>query len=344
MKPRPAEIDRLLSTPSPAVRALLVYGPDEGLVQERVRTAMAAVVPDVSDPFRVAELSAASLNQDPARLRDEANALSLIGGDRVVRVRGAADAQAALFRDFLADGGGAALVVVESGDLAKSSTLRKLFEAANNAAAIACYADDPADVARLLESALRTAGLKIDPEARDLVISSLGADRGVTRSEIDKLVLFATGRATDTISIDDVIAMVPDASGFSLDDVSFAAADGDLPSLERALTRCWSDDESPVAVLRTLSRHFHRLQQVRLAVDGGSGVQQAIGALRPPVFFRRVQLLERQARLWSGRAVTTVLSRLLQEEMAVKRTGAPDTAIASKVALDIALLARRLKS
>ena len=74
-----------------------------------------------------------NLSSDPARLADEAAAISMLGGRRAVRVRGAGNGLAALFEGFLECPPGDALVVVEAGDLPKSSALRKAFEEAENA-------------------------------------------------------------------------------------------------------------------------------------------------------------------------------------------------------------------
>ena len=69
----------------------------------------ARVCPDLRDPFRVAELTAAALAADPARLADEAAQISLMGGRRVVRVREAGDALAQLCGRFLANAPGLAI-------------------------------------------------------------------------------------------------------------------------------------------------------------------------------------------------------------------------------------------
>ena len=124
-----------LRRPDPAVRAILVYGPDAGLVRERGRILAQSVVADIADPFRVTEIEAKALADDPAQLADEAAALSLTGGRRVVRITGAADRLSALFADFLAHSPGEALVVVEAGDLPGRASLRKAFEAAPAAGA-----------------------------------------------------------------------------------------------------------------------------------------------------------------------------------------------------------------
>ncbi len=83
------EADRYAANPPKGLMAALVYGPDAGLVQERAEKLLKSVVPDLTDPFNVADLSEAVLLADPARLADEAAAISMMGGRRVVRVRGA---------------------------------------------------------------------------------------------------------------------------------------------------------------------------------------------------------------------------------------------------------------
>jgi len=137
-----ARIEAFLRQPDPAVRAVLVYGPDQGLVRERVERLMRGVVADLSDPFRVAELRAAQLKESPAALADEAAAIAMGGGRRVVVLREAADGQSASLASFLANPRGDSLVVVEAGELGPRSSLRKLVEGADNAAALACYGDE----------------------------------------------------------------------------------------------------------------------------------------------------------------------------------------------------------
>ena len=136
-----------LARPDPDIRAVLLYGPDAGLVRERADALARAICPDPRDPFRVAELAAATLVGDPARLADEAAQISLMGGRRVIRVRDAGDALAPLFTRFLADALGDSLVVAEAGDLPGRSALRRAFDEAPRGAAIGCYPDSARDLA-----------------------------------------------------------------------------------------------------------------------------------------------------------------------------------------------------
>jgi DNA polymerase-3 subunit delta len=115
MKLAAARVTEFLRRPDPAVRAVLLYGPDAGLVRERADLLARLVCPDLQDPFRVAELGGAQLAADPARLADEVAAQSLIGGRRVVRVREAGDGLAKLFAGTIDEAPGDGFVVAEAG-------------------------------------------------------------------------------------------------------------------------------------------------------------------------------------------------------------------------------------
>src|SRR5678816_2901131 len=117
MKLSAGRVDAFVKKPDPKIRAVLVYGPDSGQVREHAKALVVGAAGDASDPFRVAELTGAALREDPTRLIDEANALSLMGGRRAVWVREATDGLASLFEALLQGLEFESLVVAEGGDL-----------------------------------------------------------------------------------------------------------------------------------------------------------------------------------------------------------------------------------
>lgn len=139
MKISAGQIERFLRAPDPRMATVLVHGPDDGVVRERVDRLVRAVVDDPGDPFRTTELTVEVLRGEPARLADEARSLCLMGGRRVVRLRQATDQATPACRTLLALDALEALVIIDAGELGPSSSLRRLIEGASNAAAIACY-------------------------------------------------------------------------------------------------------------------------------------------------------------------------------------------------------------
>lgn len=332
------EADRFVANPPPALTAALAYGPDAGLVQERAETLAKHVVPDLTDPFNVADFSEAALLADPARLADEAAAISMMGGRRVVRVRGATNAGAEIFERYLGDIKGDALVVVEAGDLAKSAALRKLFEADSRAAAIACYPDSARDLAEVVRAGLRAEGLSIAPDALEDALARLGSDRGVTRRELEKLALYARGQSQ--VSIEDVRAVMGDEAEARSEVACDAAAAGDFTRLDRELERLWVSDVSPAQVLRGAMGHFQKLLMVRESTQRGEALDMALKKLRPPLHFSRAASFKAQAQRWTGERLGEALDMLLDAEAQTRTTAVPAQAVTARTLMNIAAMAR----
>lgn len=336
--PKAGDVERFVERPPSSIIAVLVFGPDRGLVTERANRLAKSVVPDLTDPFRVADLDEGTLDSDPARLADEAQALSMTGGRRVVRVRGAGNSHTGVFEAVLDQPVGDALIVAEGGDLNKSSSLRKLFTEADNAAAIACYPDSPRDLADVVRNALKAENLTISAEALDDAVSRLGSDRGVTRRELDKLILYAKDKKR--IEVEDIRAIMGDEAEARAEEMCDAAGEGDFRRLDIALERLWVAETSPIAVVRTALGHFQRLAQAVAEKNRGDSLDNAMRKFRPPVHFSRVNSFKAQANRWTEPKLLAALDMLLETEALCKTTGVPAEAACGRALLNIAAMAR----
>ncbi|HSS12297.1 MAG TPA: DNA polymerase III subunit delta [Rhizomicrobium sp.] len=332
------EADRYVANPPKGLMAALVYGPDAGLVQERAEKLLKSVVPDLTDAFNVADLSETVLLADPARLADEAAAISMMGGRRVVRVRGAGNDLAELFEGFLDDPKGDALVVVEGGDLAKTGALRKLFDGHKTAIAVQCYPDSVRDLGDVVRDALRAEGLSIAPDALEDAVSRLGSDRGVTRREIEKLLLYMHGHKQ--VTLEDVRAVMGDEAEARSESACDAAGSGDLVKLDRELERLWVSDTQPAQVLRSAMGHFQKLVQAREGAARGESLDNVMKRLRPPVHFSRTTSFKAQAQRWSTDKLGEALDMLLDAEAMTRTTGVPAEAVTGRTLMNIAAMAK----
>jgi len=332
-------LDAFVANPGAGVRAVLVYGPDAGLVRERSDALMRSAVPDLSDPFLVAELAADSIVRDPALLADEAAAIALTGGRRAVRVRDCGDTLAKAVESMLAGPFGDSLLVLQAGELGPRSALRRLMEDGEATAAVPCYADESRDIDRVVRETLSAAGLTVSADANAYLAANLGSDRAITRSELEKLALYARGAGE--VGLDDAMAVIGDSAALSLDDLCFAAMDGDMAAVDHALDRSLQEGQSEVAILRAVSRHLLRLQLTADRVARGDSPDRAVKALRPPVFFKRESQFRRQAEGWSGARIARALDLALQAEMSCKSTGIPAAAVCGRALLQIAALGRQ---
>lgn len=328
MKLDPRRVEAFLTDPG-ACRVVLLYGEDSGLVRERAETLVRAVVGALDDPFRVAELT----REDYGRIPEEAAAMSLSGGRRVVRVRDATDAVTETVKAVFASKS-EALLVVEAAGLPSKGRLRGLVERATDGAAIACYPQTGQALEGDIRATFTVLGVTADPDALTWLAGQLGADRAVTQREAEKLALYAGDGGR--ISLADARVCVGDLAGLSLDDALFAASAGNVPAADRALELAMAEGATPVGVLRACLMHMQRLQRASSAMAGGLSAAEATKATRPPIFFQRQSSFVAALRVWPLEMLQTTCVRVWEAERACKRTGAPVDTLSRSAILGIA--------
>jgi DNA polymerase III subunit delta len=334
MKISAGQADRFVQDPGREIDAVLLYGPDSGLVRERAQILARSVVEDLSDPFLVTEIMPSDVRDDRARLADEASALSMIGGRRVVRLRDVTDSLIEAVKNLLDGREVAALSILEAGELTARSKLRKTFEEAPRAAAIACYADDAQALERVIHDTLGKFDLTVAGDALMYLCDNLGGDRMISRTELEKLAAYCQGESS--VSLEAAAACVGDSATMALDDICFASAAGNQKALLRALGRGFDEGMEPIRIIRSVTRHYMRLQFAAGVVTNGGSIESAVKALRPPVFFKQQNQFRNQLRRWSGPALASALDALLAAELDCKTTGIPAEATCERALMRLA--------
>jgi len=334
-----SDVDRFIAKPDPGQPIVLIYGPDAGLVRERVDALVRASVDDPNDPFALARIEGEELSANPSRLIEEASTVPLFGGRRAVLVKAGSRNIAAALEPVLASPSNDCRVIIEAGNLSKSAPLRALCEKAKVAAALPCYADGERDLARLIDDELRGANLTIAPDARVTLLSLLGGDRLASRNEIRKLVLYAHGK--ERIELADVMAVVSDASEMALDGVLDAAFAGPPRDVETEFAKARAGGSSPAAILSAAIRHVANLHKMRLAIDSGDSAEFAMKRGAPPVHFTREKLVGEALRAWSAPRFLRAMAQLAEASLEARRNAPLAETIAQRTLLALAVSARR---
>jgi DNA polymerase-3 subunit delta len=295
---RTSEADAFVARPDPAKPVVLVFGPDAGLVHERAEALIRNSVDDPADPFLLARIDSDELAGNSTRLVEEAQTIPMFGGRRAVWLRAGGRINIApAVEALLALPALECRVVIEAGDLRRTSPLRSLCERAKNAAAIACYADDEKALARLVDRELREAGLGIAGDARAMLLPLLGGDRQASRSELGKLILYARGK--NRIEVEDVTAVVTNASSLEVDALIDAAFAGRFAETETEFTKLTAAGTSLGQIFWAGQRHLSELHKMRLVVEEGTTVD-AVMASWPRAQFRREPQVRAALRIWTA--------------------------------------------
>ncbi|MGZ5916854.1 MAG: DNA polymerase III subunit delta [Methyloceanibacter sp.] len=324
-----ASVQRFLNAPDPRCRAVLLYGPDAGLVGERAAALAGVVAAGQGGAGEIVRLDDRDLAEDGARLEVELRTIPMFAVRKVVRVAAGSRLDVPALKALL-EGPLDGALIVEAGNLRPDSGLRRLFEAQASAAALPCYADEHT-VSGLIDEELKDAGLSIDTETRAHLMTRLGADQALSRGEVAKLALYAAGGTR--VTHDQVDAIVGDSAEIAVESFVYLVSGGDTSGALRELARLDASGMDPQAMLSALARHFIQLHRVAAAAGGRQDIDQAVKSLKPRPHFKREPAFVAHCKRWGAGRLLAALPAIQDAIRRSRRFPELDQAFAERLVL-----------
>lgn len=335
------EVDAYINKPDTKYRAILIYGPDTGLVSERANFLAKNTGVDLKDSFATIRLNADDVAEDRSRLADEAFTIGMFGGERLIRVSGTTRRNLAeAVKPVLATEISDCWIIIEAADLQKSSGLRTAFEKSKFGIALPCYQDDAKALDQLINDEITKNGLKIDRETITYLKSYLGGDRLASRNELQKLALFCYGQ--EAVTIDDINQIVGDASQFDANDIIDAVAAGNMKVLQQNIGRTIEAGISPDMLLIFTLRYFQLLYDLRSKMEQQrANAMTIVSSARPPIFYARKNVVASALSKWKMPMIERALVRLDNAAFEARANQALASSIAGTNLLALTIEAQR---
>lgn len=308
------------------IRAVLIFGPDAGQVDEYCDLAIEKLGIEKDNLFA---LDFDDLNDKQDAVFAESCSPSMFGGRKMVLISNAGDSAAKQIADLVSHPGLCATVVVTGGDLRVGGGLRSLFEGADDMAALGCYTDDARTLATLIRNELSASAgiMQITPDAMEYMTSHLGGDRGITRGFLAKIALYVDDKRI--VELSDVEKCLPDTGAADMDDFLYSLTAGHIQQTMTALDRLLYDNKEPNMLIRMLDGHFKKLQTA--VVEGQL----------PRLFWKVEDKFKQAMKIWPESEITGVLVRLNELERQLRTKGMPAEILLRDFALKLSVRAAR---
>ena len=337
MKAAKGSIGRAVDEPDSKVRFYLFHGTDESqssALGDRLVAALKASKHAIAP---------SSLRTDPALLADEASAIDMFGGAKVIWLQPAGDEIVPAVEALMETTGSESPVVAIAGRLGKTSTLLKLADSHDMALSHVSYELDARDAERLVSDLARTEGLRTQPGVAARIADACANDRRMIAQELAKLALYldASPNAPKDLGSDALDAVGADMGGDFLG-VADLALGGDVRGLSEALSRISSGDKDAIPIVRSLQRRLLMLAPIRARVDSGERVQAVMTSMGKALFWKDKPVVERMLGMWDSSGLARVSERTGALERRLMRRDAPPQAEAlGEELIAIARQARR---
>jgi len=330
-----ASIGRAVEQPNRDIRFYLFHGPDEAQSRglgARLLEALGAT------RFLV---TAGSVKSDPAVLADEAGAMSLFGGPRIIWVEPAGEDIAEGVQALLDLPAAESPVVAIAGSLRKTSALLKLSEASPLALAFASYAPEGQDAERMAIDVGRRFGLKLSPPVATRIAASCGNDQAIVAQELQKLALYidASPHAPKELDHDAIDAVGAEAEG-DFQRLGDLALGGAVAELADELARLPAAGSEAIPVVRSLQRRLLMLAPARARMERGERLDAVMTSLGRTLFWKDKATVGRMLSKWSAEDLAKLSGRAGKLERELMFSDAPEREALGEELLAIARRAR----
>lgn len=309
---------------APAVRAILLFGPDQGGVFELARLTASAA--------GTVETYSAS-DADVSFVVSSLSSLSLFGGATSIRLDAADDKHVARIESILdapfADG---AKLIITAGDIKPTSKLRKLFAARKDCVSAPLYLMKERDISRFASAYFSSQGVPMDRDASLEIASRLSGDRATATRSCEVVALHAIGRGSKTVSGVDVRAILDSVDEDGIVAPFDLALDGQMAKASLSCTRRLNSGESFVGMLRIFAMRAYKL---RALMEEGLSPRDAVAKAKPPIFWTERDMVTRLLGKLSLGKMDRILSMIDATERRIIEDRIPVEAAMPALMLDI---------
>ena len=329
-----AQVENYCKRPDLNIKAILVYGSNEGLISEYMQKFTKTVSENLQDPFAVAELDWEEIRNDVGALIGEYSAQSLMVGRRVVILKNGTDDLVKVLQGFMETSKSNSLLLVRgSENLNSHSALINYFNSESFLATVACYDDRGKDLILSVKQMLSENKLTYSQEAFDLLCSMMSNDRKSNLNEIDKLVTYVGN--TRHVEVDDVRKVVYDASAGLVDDLCFCTFSGLKLQALKIVNYMLDEGIEEVKIIRSLLRHVTLLLEAKSLVEKGMSSAEAVKKTLSRKLFYRYDMAEAQISGWTKDRLFDVSELLYNAERDCKTTDFPNKEILTYLILTL---------
>ena len=207
--------------------------------------------------------------------------------------------------------------ILNSKNLEKKSTLRKLFEKQKSIVCIPFYEDNNQTLNSIINLFFRNKKIPISQQLINVLIERSRGDRKNLNNELEKIENFSLNKKN--LNIEEIIKLTNLADNYSASELVDHSLAKNTRKTVTILGENNYSDEDNIIIIRTLLAKLKRLVKIYELVDEKNNIEQAISACKPPIFWKDKPLVIQQIRSWKKDALEQLIYKTNEIELLVKK-------------------------
>jgi len=208
-------------------------------------------------------------------------------------------------------------IILNSKNLEKKSTLRKIFEKKKSTVCVPFYEDSNQTLNSIISLFFRNKKIPISQQLINVLIERSRGDRKNLNNELGKIENFSLGKKN--LNLEEIIKLTNLADNYSASEL----VDNSLAKNTRKTVTILNEnnysDEDNIIIIRTLLTKLKRLVKIHELIDEKSNIEQAISACKPPIFWKDKQIVTQQIISWKKDHLKILIYKTNEIELLIKK-------------------------
>ncbi|MDB4231413.1 DNA polymerase III subunit delta [Candidatus Pelagibacter sp.] len=290
----------------------LFYGDNEGLKDETIKNLFKKKYQD-----KVYRYEEKEILDNTSDFFNSILTKSFFDNEKLIIINRATDKIRTIIENLIEKNPEGLQIILNSKNLEKKSTLRKLFEKEKSIACIPFYEDNNQTLNSIISLFFRNKKIPISQQLINVLVERSRGDRKNLNNELEKIENFSLNKKN--LNIEEIIKLTNLADNYSASElVDHSLAKNTRKTVSILGENNYSDEDN-IIIIRTLLAKLKRLVKIYELVDEKNNIEEAISACRPPIFWKDKPLVSQQIRSWKKEHLKNLIYKTNEIELFVKK-------------------------
>ena len=223
-------------------------------------------------------------------------------------------------------------IILNSKNLEKKSTLRKIFEKEKSTICVPFYEDNNQTLNSIISLFFRDKKIPISQQLVNVLIERSRGDRKNLNNELEKIGNYSLNKKN--LKLEEIIKLTNLADNYSASELVDHSLAKNTRKTVTILNENNYSDEDNIIIIRTLLNKLKRLVKIYEIDEDKDNIEQAISAYKPPIFWKDKPLVIQQINLWNKYDLKNLIYKTNEIELLIKKNSTTAKNILSDFIID----------
>ena len=290
----------------------LFYGDNEGLKDESIKNLFEKSYSDKIHRYEEREILD-NINDFFISILTK----SFFDDDKLIIISRATDKIREIIEELIEKNPDDIKIILNSKNLEKKSTLRKIFEKEKTIICVPFYEDNNQTLNSIISLFFRNKKIPISQQLINVLIERSRGDRKNLKNELEKIETYSLNKKN--INLEEIIKLTNLADNYSASElIDYSLAKNTKKTVTILNENNYSDEDN-IIIIRTLLAKIKRLVKIYDLIDEKNNIEQAISACKPPIFWKDKPLVIQQIKSWKKNSLKNLIYETSEIEFLIKK-------------------------